>query len=73
MFVSISYRTGAVGFLSSSELSKESGKGISGNYGLMDMILALKWIQENISSFGGDPSKVTIMGESAGAIAVSML
>lgn len=73
VFVSISYRTGALGFLSSRELSKESGKGISGNYGLMDMILALKWIQENISSFGGDPSKVTIMGESAGAIAVSML
>jgi para-nitrobenzyl esterase len=73
VFVSISYRTGALGFLSCSELSEESGKGISGNYGLMDMILALKWIQENISSFGGDPSKVTIMGESAGAIAVSML
>lgn len=73
VFASIEYRTGALGFLAHPELSAESGKGISGNYGLLDMILALHWIQDNISAFGGDPSKVTIMGESAGAIAVSML
>jgi para-nitrobenzyl esterase len=73
VYVSIAYRTGALGFLALPELSKESGRGISGNYGLMDMILALKWIKQNIAAFGGDPDKVTIFGESAGAIAVSML
>ena len=77
VFVSLSYRTGALGFLSLPELSeeseKETGRRISGNYGLMDMILGLEWVRDNISAFGGDPSKVTIMGESAGAIAVSML
>jgi para-nitrobenzyl esterase len=73
VYVSIAYRTGALGFLALPELSKESGKGISGNYGLMDMIQALKWVKQNIAAFGGDPDKVTIFGESAGAIAVSML
>ena len=73
VFVSLSYRTGALGFLSIPELSAENGRGISGNYGLLDMIEGLKWVKENIAAFGGDPSKVTIMGESAGAIAVSML
>lgn len=73
VFVSLSYRTGALGFLSLPELSAENERGISGNYGLLDMIEGLKWVQENIEAFGGDPSKVTIMGESAGAIAVSML
>ncbi len=73
VFVSIAYRTGALGFLALPELSKESGRGISGNYGLMDQILALKWIKQNIAAFGGDPDKVTIIGESAGAISVSML
>lgn len=73
VFASIEYRTGALGFLAHPELSAENGRGISGNYGLMDMILALKWIQDNIAAFGGNPEKVTIMGESAGAIAVSML
>lgn len=73
VFVSLSYRTGALGFLALPELSAENERGISGNYGLLDMIEGLKWVKENITSFGGDPSKVTIMGESAGAIAVSML
>ncbi len=73
VYVSLSYRTGALGFLSLPELSAENGRGISGNYGLLDMIEGLKWVKENIAAFGGDPSKVTIMGESAGAIAVSML
>lgn len=73
VYVCIEYRTGALGFLALPELSKESPRGISGNYGMMDQILALKWVQENIAAFGGDPSKVTIFGESAGAIAVSML
>ncbi len=73
VYVSLSYRTGALGFLSLPELSAENPRGISGNYGLLDMIEGLKWVKENIAAFGGDPAKVTIMGESAGAIAVSML
>jgi len=73
VYVSLSYRTGALGFLSLPELSAEDPRGISGNYGLLDMIEGLKWVRENIDAFGGDPDKVTIMGESAGAIAVSML
>ena len=73
VYVSLSYRTGALGFLSLPELSAENERGISGNYGLLDMIEGLKWVKENVAAFGGDPSKVTIMGESAGAIAVSML
>lgn len=73
VYVSISYRTGALGFLALPELSAESDRGVSGNYGLLDMILALQWVRDNIAAFGGDPSKVTIFGESAGGIAVSML
>lgn len=73
VYVSIEYRTGSLGFLSLPELTKESPNHASGNYGLMDQILALKWIKNNIAAFGGDPDKVTICGESAGAIAVSML
>ncbi len=73
VFVSLSYRTGALGFLSLPSLSAENERHVSGNYGLLDMIEGLRWIRENIHAFGGDPEKVTIMGESAGAIAVSML
>ena len=73
VYVSLSYRTGALGFLSLPELSAENPRGISYNYGLLDMIGGLKCVQENIADFGGDPAKVKIMGESAGAIAVSML
>lgn len=73
VLVSIAYRVGQLGFLAHPELTKESADHVSGNYGLLDMIAGLKWIQENISAFGGDPEKVTIFGESAGGIAVSML
>ncbi|HWG75776.1 MAG TPA: carboxylesterase family protein [Steroidobacteraceae bacterium] len=72
VFVSISYRVGSFGFLATPELSRESGHG-SGNYGLLDQLAALKWIQRNIAKFGGDPSKVTVFGHSAGGFAVSML
>jgi para-nitrobenzyl esterase len=72
VFVSISYRVGALGFLAAPQLSKESGHG-SGNYGLLDQIAGLKWVQANVGKFGGDPSKVTILGHSAGGFAVSML
>ncbi len=70
--VSVAYRVGPFGFLAHPELSRESGKG-SGNYGLQDMIAGLKWVQDNIAAFGGDKSNVTVFGESAGGIAVSML
>jgi para-nitrobenzyl esterase len=73
VLVSIAYRVGNLGFLAHPELSKESPAKVSGNYGLLDMISGLKWIQKNIAAFGGDPGKVTIFGESAGGIAVSML
>jgi para-nitrobenzyl esterase len=73
VFVSIEYRLGALGFLALPELSAESKTGTSGNYGMQDQILALRWIHDNIAAFGGDPDKVTIFGESAGAISVSML
>jgi para-nitrobenzyl esterase len=72
VLVSVAYRVGAFGFLAHPELSKESGKG-SGNYGLQDMIAGLQWVHDNIAAFGGDPANVTIFGESAGGIAVSML
>jgi para-nitrobenzyl esterase len=73
VLVSIAYRVGQMGFFVHPELSKESPNHVSGNYGLLDMIAGLKWIQKNIAAFGGDPKKVTIFGESAGGIAVSML
>ena len=71
--VSTAYRVGKLGFLAHPGLSAENPEGVSGNYGLLDQIAGLKWVQRNIAAFGGDPSKVTIFGESAGGIAVSML
>ncbi len=71
--VSIAYRVGQLGFLAHPELSAENPTGVSGNYGLLDQIAGLQWVQKNIGAFGGDPTKVTIFGESAGAISVSML
>ena len=71
--VSIGYRLGVFGFLTHPELSAESPHHVSGNYGILDMIAGLQWVQKNISAFGGDPKKVTIQGESAGAAAVSIL
>ena len=72
VLVSVAYRVGPFGFLAHSELSRESGQG-SGTYGLQDMIAGLKWVKENITRFGGDPSSVTIFGHSAGGMAVNML
>jgi para-nitrobenzyl esterase len=72
VIVTLNYRLGPFGFLAHPELTKESGKG-SGNYGLQDQIAALRWVKENIAKFGGDASRVTIFGESAGGISVSML
>lgn len=71
--VSLNYRLGVLGYLAHPGLSAESPEGISGNYGLMDQIEALRWVQRNIASFGGDPSNVTIAGESAGGLSVMYL
>jgi len=71
--VSINYRLGVLGWLAHPELSAESPDGVSGNYGLLDQIEALRWVRRNISAFGGDPSSVTIAGESAGALSVMYL
>src|ERR1039457_2485341 len=73
VLVSIAYRVGALGFLAHQELSAENRNHASGNYGLLDMIAGLEWVRKNIAAFGGDPRRVTILGESAGGIAVSML
>jgi para-nitrobenzyl esterase len=69
VFVNFNYRVGALGFMAHPELSREQG-GRSGNYGLMDQIAALKWVRANVAKFGGDPSRVVIMGQSAGASSV---
>jgi para-nitrobenzyl esterase len=71
--VSINYRLGVFGWLAHPELSAESPQGISGNYGLLDQIEALRFVRRNIRAFGGDPSNVTIAGESAGALSVMYL
>jgi para-nitrobenzyl esterase len=73
VFVSVAYRVGQLGFLAHPELSAESPNRVSGNYGLLDQIAGLQWIKNNIAAFGGDPNQVTIFGESAGGISVSML
>jgi para-nitrobenzyl esterase len=71
--VSINYRLGVLGWLAHPELSTESSRGISGNYGLHDQIRALTWVKENIGAFGGDAANVTIGGETAGALSVMYL
>ncbi|MFF4260209.1 carboxylesterase/lipase family protein [Streptomyces sp. NPDC001663] len=68
--VTVNYRTGPLGFLTVPQLTAESGNDSSGNYGLLDQIAALRWVQRNISAFGGDPDRVTIAGQSAGAASV---
>jgi para-nitrobenzyl esterase len=71
--VTINYRVGVLGFLVHPELTKESEHHASGNYGLLDQVAALEWIKRNIGMFGGDPARVTIMGQSAGAMSVHYL
>jgi len=73
IFVSINYRVGIFGFFAHPELTKESPAHASGNYGLLDQIAALQWVQRNIASFGGDPEEVTIAGQSAGSMSVNCL
>jgi para-nitrobenzyl esterase len=71
--VSINYRLGVLGWLAHPGLSSESAQRISGNYGLLDQIAALRWVRANIAAFGGDPDNVTIAGESAGGLSVMYL
>jgi para-nitrobenzyl esterase len=73
ILVSINYRLGILGYLAHPGLSAESREGVSGNYGLLDQIAALRWINRNVASFGGNPANVTIAGESAGALSVMYL
>ena len=73
VIVTINYRLGIFGFMAHPELTKESPNHASGDYGLLDMVAALKWVQKNIAAFGGDPKRVTIFGESAGSSAVNYL
>jgi len=72
VLVTINYRLGVFGFLASADLTRE-GQGHAGNYGLLDMAAALRWVQANIAKFGGDPGNVTIFGESAGSFSVNAL
>jgi para-nitrobenzyl esterase len=73
VLVSLNYRVGALGFLAHPALSHESPHRVSGNYGLLDQIAALRWVQKNIAAFGGDPGKVTLAGQSAGAYSTCAL
>jgi para-nitrobenzyl esterase len=73
VIVTLNYRLGALGFFAHPDLAKEAGHPGSGNYGMMDAIAALQWVKRNIAAFGGDPNKVTVAGESAGAIMVGAL
>ncbi len=73
VLVTINYRLNVFGFLAHPALSAESPQNASGNYGLMDMVAALEWVRDNVATFGGDPGRVTIFGESAGGGAVMAL
>ena len=73
MLVELNYRMGKFGFFAHPALTKENPNGELGNYGLMDMIAALKWVKANAAAFGGDPANVTVFGESAGGMAVNFL
>lgn len=73
VLVSINYRLGLLGFMAHPELTAESPHGSSGQYGFHDQVAALKWIQQNISAFGGDPENVTVFGQSAGAMSIRTL
>lgn len=73
VLVTVNYRLGPLGYLAHPELTSESPHHSSGNYGVLDQIAALKWVQKNIAAFGGNASRVTIFGESAGSWSVNAL
>lgn len=73
VFVSLNYRVGPLGFMAHPELTAESPNHASGDYGFLDQVAALHWVQRNIARFGGDPANVTLMGQSAGSMSLSAL
>ena len=73
IYVAVNYRVGVFGFTAHPESTKESGHNASGNWGLLDQIAALEWVKRNIAAFGGDPSNVTLVGQSAGSMSISIL
>ncbi|MFP6583191.1 MAG: carboxylesterase family protein [Candidatus Hydrogenedentota bacterium] len=73
VLVTVNYRLGPLGYLAHPELTEESAQGSSGNYGVLDQVAALRWVNRNIELFGGDPDNVTIFGESAGSWSVHAL
>ncbi|MGC1459152.1 MAG: carboxylesterase family protein [Steroidobacteraceae bacterium] len=73
VIVEMNYRVGVLGFLAHPDLTRESAHHASGNYGLLDQVAALHWVKDNIAAFGGDPKRVTVFGQSAGAMSVYLL
>lgn len=73
VLITVNYRLGVFGYLAHPQLSGESPHGVSGNYGLLDQIEALRWVQDNVEAFGGDSRSITIFGQSAGAASVGFL
>lgn len=73
ILVTINYRVNAFGFFAHPELEKETPEGVSGNYGILDQIFALRWVRENIAAFGGDPEQITTFGQSAGCMSVQTI
>ena len=73
IYIGVEYRVGVLGFLAHPELTAESGHNASGNYGFLDQVAALRWVQRNIDRFGGDPGNVTLVGQSAGSMSISNL
>lgn len=73
VYVDFNYRLGVFGFMAHEELAAESAHNSSGNYGLMDQIMALQWVKDNIAAFGGDPERITVFGQSAGAMSTMNL
>jgi para-nitrobenzyl esterase len=71
--VTVSYRVGVLGFMAHPELTRESPNHSSGNYGLLDQVAALRWVHDNIRAFDGDPGRVTVFGQSAGAVSVYLM
>lgn len=73
ILVTINYRVNAFGFFAHPDLEAENAERVSGNYGILDQIFALRWVRENIAAFGGDPEKITIFGQSAGCMSVQAI
>lgn len=73
IYVSINYRLGIFGFLAHPDLTRETGRNASGNWGFLDQVAALQWVNRNIAAFGGDPANVTLIGQSAGSMSINNL